>query len=57
MRPCWLTSPQPEEFMPDDVLIHKAATVERCVARAREEYAFDLATFATDFTRVVLKRG
>ena len=43
--------------MPDDVLIHKAATVERCVARAREEYAFDPATFATDFTQVVLKRG
>ena len=57
MRPCWLTPPQPEEFMPDDVLIHKAATVERCVARAREEYAYDPATFATDFTQVVLKRG
>jgi uncharacterized protein YutE (UPF0331/DUF86 family) len=37
--------------MPDDVLVNKAATVERCVARAREEYARDPATFATDFTR------
>jgi uncharacterized protein YutE (UPF0331/DUF86 family) len=37
--------------MPDDVLINKAATVERCVARAREEYVFDPATFASDFTR------
>jgi len=37
--------------MPDDVLINKAATVERCVARAREEFDRDPATFATDYTR------
>lgn len=37
--------------MHDDVLLNKAATIERCVARAREEYARDPATFATDFTR------
>ena len=37
--------------MPDDVLINKAATVERCVARAHEEFDRDPATFATDFTR------
>lgn len=37
--------------MADDVLVNKSATVERCVARAREEYARDPATFATDFTR------
>ncbi|UFH51464.1 type VII toxin-antitoxin system HepT family RNase toxin [Pseudomonas sp. KNUC1026] len=37
--------------MDDDVLINKAATVERCVARAREEYAKNPDTFATDFTR------
>jgi uncharacterized protein YutE (UPF0331/DUF86 family) len=37
--------------MADDVLINKAATIERCVARAREEYASDPTTFATDFTR------
>ena len=34
-----------------DVLINKSATVERCVARARAEYARDPASFATDFTR------
>lgn len=37
--------------MADDVLINKAAVIERCVARAREEYASNPATFATDFTR------
>jgi uncharacterized protein YutE (UPF0331/DUF86 family) len=37
--------------MVDDVLINKAATIERCVNRAREEYVRDPATFATDFTR------
>lgn len=37
--------------MIDDVLLNKAATVERCVTRAREEFERDPATFATDFTR------
>lgn len=37
--------------MVDDVLINKAAVIERCVARAQEEYARDPATFASDFTR------
>ena len=37
--------------MADDVVINKAATIERCVRRAREEYAKDPASFATDFTR------
>lgn len=37
--------------MPDDVLINKAATVERCVARASEEFDCDPTTFATNFTR------
>lgn len=37
--------------MADDVLLNKAATIERCVARAREEYARDPASFALDFTR------
>ena len=37
--------------MADDVLVNKAATIERCVARAREEYYHDPATFATNFTR------
>ncbi|MBG6075596.1 uncharacterized protein YutE (UPF0331/DUF86 family) [Polaromonas sp. CG_9.11] len=38
-------------FMADDVLINKAATIERCVKRAREEYDRDPVTFATDFSR------
>ena len=37
--------------MADDVLINKAATIERCVARAREEYHANPASFATDYTR------
>lgn len=37
--------------MADDVLLNKAATIERCVARAREEYASDPDTFASNFTR------
>jgi uncharacterized protein YutE (UPF0331/DUF86 family) len=37
--------------MADDVLVNKAATIERCVARAREEYEADPATFAVNFTR------
>ena len=37
--------------MADDVLLNKAATIERCVARAREEYAHDPATFASNYTR------
>lgn len=35
----------------DDVLINKAATIERCVARAKEEYAVNPDGFATDYTR------
>lgn len=37
--------------MHDDVLINKAATIERCVARAREGYFRDPSSFATDVTR------
>ncbi len=37
--------------MVDDVLINKAASIERCVKRAREEYAADPAGFASNFTR------
>jgi len=37
--------------MVDDVLINKAATIERCVGRAREEYRRDPAGFTADFTR------
>lgn len=37
--------------MLDDVLLNKVATVERFVARAREEFQRETATFETDFTR------
>ena len=37
--------------MADDVLLNKAASIERCVKRAREEYDRDPASFAEDFTR------
>lgn len=37
--------------MADDVLINKAATIERCVGRAREEYLADPEGFAQNFTR------
>jgi uncharacterized protein YutE (UPF0331/DUF86 family) len=37
--------------MLDDILVNKSATIERCVARAREEYAADPSSFATNFTR------
>ena len=40
-----------ENNLPDDVLLNKAATIERCVLRARDEYQKDPPTFATDFTR------
>lgn len=34
-----------------DIIINKVATIERCVARAREEYTKDPATFSSDYTR------
>ncbi len=37
--------------MVDDVLINKAASIERCVKRAREEYERDTASFSEDYTR------
>jgi len=37
--------------MVDDVLLNKAASIERCVKRAREEYERDPSSFAQDFTR------
>lgn len=37
--------------MADDVLINKAATIERCVGRARQEYAGDAPGFSLSFTR------
>ena len=37
--------------LPDDVLLNKAATIERCVKRARDEYQQDPLSFASNFTR------
>jgi len=37
--------------MRDDVLLNKAAAIECCVARAREEYNIDPVSFATNFSR------
>jgi len=37
--------------MHDDVLLNKAAAIERCVARAREEYNIDPRSFTTNFSR------
>ena len=37
--------------MVDDVLLNKAAIIERCVRRAREEHQAAGANFATDYTR------
>ena len=37
--------------MHDDVLLNKVAFIERCVARAREEYNIDPVSFATNFSR------
>lgn len=37
--------------MPDDVRLNKAATIERCLARVREEYGADGEGLATDVRR------
>ena len=37
--------------MVDDILLNKSATIERCVARAHEEYAADPDTFSENQTR------
>lgn len=37
--------------MADDVLLNKAATIERCIARVRAEYAPAATPFASDFSR------
>jgi len=41
--------------MADDVLLNKAATIERCVARAREEYAANPDEFARSITSQTLQ--
>lgn len=37
--------------MADDVILNKAAVIERCVARAKQEYERDARGFQQDFTR------
>ena len=37
--------------MADDVIINKAATIERCIARVREEHQKAGDNFATDYSR------
>ncbi len=48
---CFPTSNAMGESMADDALLNKAASIERCVMRAREEYDRNPDTFATDLTR------
>lgn len=40
-----------DDTLLNDVLINKAATIERCIQRAKDEYNKDPNSFATDFTR------
>ena len=47
----WPILKQRERYMLDDVLLNKAASIERCVARAKEEYFADPDTFASNFSR------
>ena len=44
-------SARPEEFMANDILINKAATIERCINRVREERTKAGANFANDYSR------
>lgn len=37
--------------MADDIVLNKAAVIERCIARARDEYERDAETFARDSSR------
>jgi len=37
--------------MADDIVLNKSATIERCIARVREEYSTAGSEFVTDFTR------
>jgi uncharacterized protein YutE (UPF0331/DUF86 family) len=37
--------------MANEVLLNKAATIEKCIARVKEEYEKDIKSFETDYTR------
>ena len=41
--------------MVNDVLINKAASIERCIKRVREEYAKAGSQFASDYNRAMNK--
>jgi uncharacterized protein YutE (UPF0331/DUF86 family) len=44
-------SARPEEFMVNDILINKAASIERCINRVREERTKAGANFTNDYSR------
>lgn len=44
-------SARPDVFMVNDILINKAASIERCINRVREEYTKAGADFAKDYSR------
>lgn len=44
-------SARPEEFMVNDILINKAASIERCINRVREERTKAGASFTNDYSR------
>lgn len=46
-----MKSVKPAQFMANDILINKAASIERCIIRVREEYAKAGIGFATDYSR------
>jgi uncharacterized protein YutE (UPF0331/DUF86 family) len=46
-----MKSARPDVFMVNDILINKAASIERCINRVREEYAKAGDNFSTDFSR------
>jgi uncharacterized protein YutE (UPF0331/DUF86 family) len=46
-----MKSEKPDVFMINDILINKAASIERCIKRVREEYTKAGADFATDYSR------
>ncbi len=43
--------------MADDVILNKAASIERCIKRAQEEYTKAGPDFATDYSRQFEKNG
>lgn len=46
-----MKSARPEEFMTNDILINKAATIERCINRVREERTKAGVNFSNDYSR------